>query len=244
MLAGSPVDWEARMEFVGDLERAFASAIYPNRLVVAIAGVVLIALIGLRARQRRWDSVARRHPRRTLAAAAITVAIVGPLGWYLGSPLLVSRTIDEPAPVVAADPTLVPSHEPSSAPATSAPTAAPSVLATPSAPPPAPERIGSFTGADDFHFGEGTARLIETAPGQFTLRLEDFAVRNGPDLFVYLSSDADGYAEGAVELGRLKADRGNQNYEVPAGTNLSSVRSVVIWCRQFSVLFATAELSS
>lgn len=35
---------------------------------------------------------------------------------------------------------------------------------------------------------------------------------------------ADGYAEGAVELGRLKADRGNQNYEVPAGTDLSSVR--------------------
>ena len=100
-----------------------------------------------------------------------------------------------------------------------------------------------FAGADEFHFGEGTARLIETAPGRFTVRLEDFAVRNGPDLFVYLSPDPAGYADGAVELGRLKADRGNQNYEVPSGTDPSSVKSVVIWCKQFAVLFATAELS-
>jgi len=61
---------------------------------------------------------------------------------------------------------------------------------------------------------------------------------------VYLSPDGGGYADGAIELGRLKADRGNQNYEVPAGTDLSNVASVVIWCRQFSVLFATAPLSS
>jgi hypothetical protein len=87
------------------------------------------------------------------------------------------------------------------------------------------------------------ARLIETAPGQFTLRLEDFAVRNGPDLYVYLSPDATGYAEGAIELGRLKADRGNQNYAVPPGSDLAKVASVVIWCKQFAVLFATAEFS-
>jgi hypothetical protein len=98
-------------------------------------------------------------------------------------------------------------------------------------------------GADEFHFGSGTARLIETAPGSFTVRLEDFAVRNGPDLFVYLSPSADGYTDGAVELGSLKADRGNQNYEVPAGTDVAAARSVVIWCRQFSVLFAAAELA-
>jgi hypothetical protein len=56
-------------------------------------------------------------------------------------------------------------------------------------------------GADEFHFGKGTARLIEPAPGVFTVRLEDFAVRNGPDLFVYLSPSADGYTDGVVELG-------------------------------------------
>ena len=49
---------------------------------------------------------------------------------------------------------------------------------------------GMFKGADDFHFGRGKAQLIVTAPGVYTLRFEDFSVRNGPDLFVYLTPDA------------------------------------------------------
>ena len=102
---------------------------------------------------------------------------------------------------------------------------------------------GTFSGADDFHFGRGTAQLIETAPGVYAIRLEDFEVRNGPDLYVYLSPAADGYTDAAIELGRLKADRGNQNYEVPAGAPVGDVRSVVIWCKQFAVQFAWAPLS-
>lgn len=224
------------MELIGELERAFASIIYPNRLLVAIAGVVGLVGILLVARRRRWDRPLRRHPRRTAALVAVALAVTVPLGWYLGSPLFLSTTLDEPAPVLAEAPSASPapaSERPTSAPGTPRPaTAAPMI-----------ERTGVFVGADDFHFGEGTARLIETGPGRFTLRLEDFAVRNGPDLFVYLSPDPDGYTDGAIELDRLKADRGNQNYEIPAGTNLSSVGSVVIWCKQFSVLFATATLS-
>jgi hypothetical protein len=102
--------------------------------------------------------------------------------------------------------------------------------------------VGRFKGADDFHFGQGTARLIEIAPGSFTVRLEDFAVRNGPDLHVYLSPSGVG-VEGAIELGRLKADRGNQNYRVPDGADVSRASSVVIWCKQFAVRFATARLA-
>ena len=106
--------------------------------------------------------------------------------------------------------------------------------------------VGAFHGSDEFHFGRGTARLIETAPGAFVVRLEDFAVRNGPDLYVYLSPSADGYAAGSIELGRLKADTGNQNYVVPAGSldDLGAAASVVIWCKQFSHLFATAPLAA
>jgi hypothetical protein len=231
------------VEFIGDLERAFASAIYPNRLIVAIVGVVSLIGIGFLARRRRWDLAARRHPGRTLAAGLVTLVLIGPIGWYLASPLFLSTSINEPPPVAAGDSSPTPgipaSADPSSEPSES-PTSEP--LESPIAPPPL-ERTGSFTGADDFHFGEGTARLIETAPGLFSVRLEDFAVRNGPDLYVYLSPDAGRYPEGSIELGRLKADRGNQNYEVPANTDMSKVESVVIWCKQFSVLFATAELS-
>jgi hypothetical protein len=109
---------------------------------------------------------------------------------------------------------------------------------------PAGALTGAFTGADEFHFGRGTARLVETSPGLYVVRLEEFAVRNGPDLYVYLSPSPEGYTEGAVELGRLKADTGNQNYEVPAGTDPMTARSVVIWCRAFSVEFATAPLAA
>jgi hypothetical protein len=98
-------------------------------------------------------------------------------------------------------------------------------------------------GADEFHFGRGTVRLIQTAAGGYVVRLENFEVRNGPDLYVYLSPSVDGSVDGAVDLGRLKADKGNQNYDVPPGTDAEGARSVVIWCRQFSVLFATARLS-
>jgi len=145
----------------------------------------------------------------------------------------------EPLPVALAEPSAPPVAIPSddSASATPPPTPAatpfePSVRAT-----------GPFHGADDFHFGEGTASIIETAPGQFTLRFEAFSVRNGPDLYVYLSPDRDGYADGAVELGALKATDGAFGYELPAGTDPLAFESAVIWCRQFAVLFAVAPLS-
>ena len=101
----------------------------------------------------------------------------------------------------------------------------------------------AFQGADEFHFGSGQALLVETAPGMYTLRFEGFSVRNGPDLFVYLSP-ADGYAAGALELGALKASDGSFNYEIPAGTDIGQFKSAVVWCRAFSVLFATAPLAA
>ena len=104
-------------------------------------------------------------------------------------------------------------------------------------------RRGQFMGADSFHFGRGDALLIESAPGRYILRFENFSVRNGPDLFVYLSPSAAGYAEGALNLGRLRATDGAFNYEVPEGVDLARFRSVVVWCRRFAVLFATAPLA-
>jgi hypothetical protein len=103
-------------------------------------------------------------------------------------------------------------------------------------------RTGTFTGADEFHFGSGTAALIETAPGAWTVRFEDFSVRNGPDLFVYVSPDAGGYDDAAIELGRLKATDGNFNMDLPAGSDPGGAASIVIWCKQFAVQFAVAPL--
>jgi hypothetical protein len=48
---------------------------------------------------------------------------------------------------------------------------------------------------------------------------------------------------GFVELGRLKGNEGDQNYDVPENLDLSRYRAVTIWCRRFSVNFATAPLT-
>ena len=74
------------------------------------------------------------------------------------------------------------------------------------------------------------------------MRFEDFSVRNGPDLFVYLSPDPNGYADGAINLGELKATDGAFNYAIPPDIDIAQFRSAIVWCKQFSVEFASAPL--
>lgn len=68
-------------------------------------------------------------------------------------------------------------------------------------------------------------------------------MHNGPDLLVYLSPSADGYAEGALKLGGLKGTDGVFNDEVPSGTDVSQFQSAIVWCDAFSVLFAIASFA-
>lgn len=242
------------MNLIGDLERLFATSVYPLRVPIAIAlGVALVGVV-LLARRRGWLAAAARHPGRTGAIAVVALAITLPIAWYLASPLFIRTELVEPlpaalsgsatpAPDVASDAPPA-SPDPSSRPSL-APSGAPSIAATPEPTPfqPATLATGSFRGADDFHFGMGTARIIETAPGRFTLRFEDFSVRNGPDLYVYLSPDASGYVDGALELGTLKATDGSFGYELPGDADPADYGSAVIWCKQFAVLFAVAPLA-
>lgn len=104
-------------------------------------------------------------------------------------------------------------------------------------------RTGSFIGVGDgIHNAEGTAKVIPLEDGTNILRLENLRVTNGPDLYVYLSPDK--AASDIVNVGKLKANNGNQNYDIPKGTGLSKYDTVLIWCRPFSVLFGSAELNS
>jgi Electron transfer DM13 len=232
------------MDVIGDLERLFATSLYPNRVPIAIGiGVVLVVLLVV-ARRRGWFGAARRHPARSGAVAVLALAIGLPSAWYLGSPLFIRTTLNEPAPTVApptpaaTEVAVAPSDDASDDP-TAAPTRDPTPEPTPAV---AAPRSGTFEGADDFHFGNGTATLIETAPGSWTVRFDDFSVRNGPDLYVYVSPDAAGYTDAAIELGQLKATDGNFNMDLPAGADPSGAASVVIWCKQFAVQFAVAPL--
>jgi hypothetical protein len=104
-------------------------------------------------------------------------------------------------------------------------------------------RAGSFIGiGDGIHNAEGIAKIIPLEDGTPILRLENLRVTNGPDLYVYLSPDKS--ASDFVNVGKLKANNGNQIYDIPAGINLSKYDTVLVWCRPFSVLFGSAELTS
>ena len=103
-------------------------------------------------------------------------------------------------------------------------------------------RIGSFVGAGDgIHNAEGMAKVIPLQDGSNILRLENLRVTNGPDLYVYLATDQS--ASDFVSLGKLKANNGNQNYNIPSEIDLTKYDAVLIWCRPFSVLFGSAELT-
>lgn len=100
---------------------------------------------------------------------------------------------------------------------------------------------GSFVDADSFHKGSGTATVYQVGEDEQLLRFEQFSVTNGPDLRVYLAPN--GNAQAGIELGKLKGNLGDQNYEIPAGIDLSVFNSVVIYCKPFHVNFATAALT-
>ena len=103
-------------------------------------------------------------------------------------------------------------------------------------------RTGYFIGAGDgFHNVEGLAKVIPLDGGGLTvLRLENFKSTNGPNVHLYLATDKT--ASNFIDLGRLKANNGNQNYNIPVGTDLSKYNLVLIWCKDFSVLFGSAQL--
>jgi hypothetical protein len=104
-------------------------------------------------------------------------------------------------------------------------------------------RTGSFVGAGDgFHNAGGLAKVIQLGDGISILRLENFKSTNGPNVHLYLATDK--AASNFIDLGRLKANNGNQNYNIPIGTDLNKYDMALIWCKDFSVLFGTAQLIS
>lgn len=100
------------------------------------------------------------------------------------------------------------------------------------------------------HDGRGTATIYRLPDGKQVLRLTNFNTSNGPQLELYLvaandATDNDTVKKaGFVSLGPLKGNQGDQNYDIPAGTDLSKYRAVTVWCVRFSVNFTTAPLAA
>jgi len=247
------------MEIFGDLERSISEDLYPYRWALSIGALFVLGAVAWVALQAGWiAAVVRWASQRPVIAgvsAALVLAVVLPTFWLLASPLWTRTTLVEESPLAvaaAATEAMTETATPSSggavvAAATSTPDMmtpdAMTATATPEAALPRLALEGDWQGADDFHFAEGRALIVETAPGVYTLRVEDFSVRNGPDLFVYVSPEPEGGIAGAVKLGELKATDGAFNYEIPPGVTLEQLRSAVVWCDAFAVLFGHARLT-
>jgi len=100
---------------------------------------------------------------------------------------------------------------------------------------------GNFVDADFFHKGTGKAYILEYPDGKRILRFEEFEVVNGPDVYVYFSPAINPSGDlkslgDFIDLGRLKGNVGNQNYELP-DIDLEKYNSIVLWCKRFGVLF-------
>ena len=115
--------------------------------------------------------------------------------------------------------------------------------------PTAPRRLASGQFKGYAHETEGTAGIFQV-DGKRVLRLTNFKTSNGPDVHVYLvaaqdaKDDATVKKAGFVDLGSMKGNVGDQNYDVPVDVDLSKYQAVTIWCARFNVNFATAPLTA
>jgi hypothetical protein len=156
--------------------------------------------------------------RKVLVGLVVLLALTG--AWYAFRPerLFINQRVNESFPTAA-----------------QASSAEPATLAT-----------GQFHGVA--HETRGQASVFQLADGRRALRLTGFETSNGPDVRVYLvaaddASDNDTVKNaGFIELGALKGNLGDQNYDIPGDVDLTKYRAVTIWCRRFGVNFGTAPL--
>ncbi len=103
--------------------------------------------------------------------------------------------------------------------------------------------------SDPVHWGLGAVTLFREPQGKAVVFLhDDFEVGPGPRFHVYLletdevKSAGDFESSQKTDLGRLRAFKGSQIYAIPAGIDMSTPKSVVIWCKEFGVLISPAAL--
>lgn len=163
--------------------------------------------------------------KRNLIIGIGVIALV--TAWYAFRPelLFVSKTVNEGLPV-----------------------AQPASMAMSKGTEPMVLAKGDFRGLA--HETKGAATVHQLADGKRILRLSNFETSNGPDVRVYLvaaemaNDNATVTRAGFIDLGSLKGNKGDQNYDVPADADLNKYKSVSIWCARFGVNFGAASLGS
>jgi hypothetical protein len=183
----------------------------------------------------------RKVLTRPVVIAVLVVAVGGVgfgLYWFQPWKLWQDETVEEALPGVvatSAPPAVAPSSEPSEQPSATG-----------------PQTLASGELISHEHATSGTVQLVRLADGSHVVRLENLDTSNGPDLRVWLTDAPvkEGKAgwhvfdDGKyVSLGKLKGNKGSQNYALPRDVDPSSYNSVSIWCDRFDVSFGAAELA-
>ncbi|MDN3029278.1 DM13 domain-containing protein [Streptomyces sp. S.PB5] len=179
--------------------------------------------------------------RLFIGGLVAAIAVVGfGLYWFQPWKLWQDKTVDEALPGVVAG-----SVPPAAAPSATGSAATDSAAA-------GPRTLASGELLSHEHATSGTVKLVRLADGAHVVRIEDLDTSNGPDLRVWLTDapvkeGRDGWRvfdDGKyVSLGKLKGNKGSQNYTVPEDVDLSRYTSVSIWCDRFDVSFGAAELA-
>ncbi|MGI5427339.1 DM13 domain-containing protein [Streptomyces sp. CA-179760] len=183
----------------------------------------------------------RKTRGRRLTIGVLVVAVTGVglgLYWFQPWKLWQDETVQEalPGAVAPAAPAAPPAGAPSSSPS----------------PAPQPRTLAGGELISHEHATSGSVKLVRLADGSHVVRLEGLDTSNGPDLRVWLTDAPvkEGRAgwhvfdDGAyVSLGKLKGNKGSQNYTVPADVDPSRYTSVSIWCDRFDVSFGAAALA-
>ena len=203
-------------------------------ILLTVGGTIAAAVVLIVLRWFNVPSVLR------ILVLWVPFAIVS---WWLISPYFRDDVVDEDfATSIAAQ------VDEGDDPATPKSTDAPHDAGRPDgARPEAPVLLGAgrFVGLAG-HSGTGDAGVFRNPDGSSLLRFENFDIENGPDLEVYLVPGADqtSLAPGAIHLGGLKGNVGDQTYDLPAATDLTAgPYTALVWCEAFTVEFVGATLT-
>ena len=189
--------------------------------------------------------------KKIIVAIVVVVGLV--VAWRLISPAFISKELNEPSPLVQTEEDWLPGTGTPAGDAFETMTEAEKaefqkavdemrseVIVKNDGMPERPRIIARGTFESRAHDVEGAALLIETGDSK-TLRFEDFETVNGPNLHIYLSHDLG--ATDFIDLGKIRATRGNVNYEIDASIDTDRYDLVLVWCVPFRVLFGYAVLN-
>jgi hypothetical protein len=166
----------------------------------------------------RFRSPGKRTKRvLLLVAGVLAIALVAGMAWFEPYKLLTNTTVNEADPGTSA---VLIAH-------------------------------GSFVSHE--HETTGSVRLLRLPDGTQVLRLDRLKTSNGPVLKVLVSDAPVRTGKSGwhvfddrkhIGLGKLKGNKGSQNYFIPRGLDLASYHSVTIWCDRFNVSFGAAALEA